>query len=184
MLSDRGGIPDFVKVLDFGLVREMDAAGMSESQTKILEGTPAFLAPEAIKDPGSIDHRVDIYALGCVAYWMLTGRMVFEAAGVIEMCSQHLYAEPRPPSEFAPEIPRDLEQVVLACLRKAPDQRPVDTEQLDALLGECSAADEWSREAAREYWRRRREKARPAEQALRGRLAIDIGRRPARFLDV
>ncbi len=146
---------DFVKVLDFGLVKaanEESPQDLTLTAPDATAGTPAFIAPEVVQGERPIDHRVDLYALGCVAYWLLTGRLVFEGSGQMQMMLQHLNATPLPPSERVDlEIPAALDQLVLACLAKNPDDRPADAAELarrlDAIPGE-----RWSHERALHWW--------------------------------
>ena len=128
--------------MDFGLAREVD----SNTQTSVggVEGTPAFMAPEVILE-GSVDARADIYSLGCVAYYLLTGELVFEADTPMKMFVQHLQAEPIPPSQRGElPIPMGLERLVLACLAKDPELRPQSIDEvvrrLDAVTDRISSA--------------------------------------------
>src|SRR6266850_146214 len=122
---------DFVKVLDFGLVKTDAAAARGETlltSPEVTTGTPAYMAPEMALGETTIDHRADIYALGCVGYWLLTGRLVFEADTAVKMMLQHIQNIPEPPSRFSElEVPRELDDVLLACLAKKPADRPATT---------------------------------------------------------
>jgi hypothetical protein len=139
-LSTRGGMKDFVKVLDFGLVKEADPKDPSLSTADSIAGTPLYMAPESILDPGAIDARVDIYAVGGVAYWLLTGTPPFDGTNLIEICSQHLHAPVEPPSKrLGAPVPEKLEQIVLRCLAKSREDRPASAR---ALIEELSAAKE------------------------------------------
>jgi eukaryotic-like serine/threonine-protein kinase len=149
---------DFVKVLDFGLVKTM---GEADRESTLLTapdsttGTPAYLAPEMIRGDRVPDHRVDIYTLGCVGYWLLTGRMVFQAPNAIQMMYQHANAQPVAPSQRSElEIPPDLDRVILACLAKFPEDRPQSAQELSRLLGATSAGSGWTDERARRWWDR------------------------------
>jgi eukaryotic-like serine/threonine-protein kinase len=134
-LTTRGGMKDFVKVLDFGLVKEVDPKDPSLSSTESIAGTPLYMAPESITDPGAIDSRVDLYAVGGVAYWLLTGTPPFEGTNLIEICSQHLHAPVEPPSKrLGRPIPEALEQIVLRCLAKKREDRPESARALIELL--------------------------------------------------
>jgi hypothetical protein len=147
---------DFVKVLDFGLVK---AQGPNEdlrlTGANVVTGTPAYLSPEtALGEP--VDRRADIYALGCVAYWMLTGRYVFEGYGALQMMTRHIHTPPEPPSKYSAFlVPHDLEDVVLACLAKRPADRPQTARELSDRLGHCDLEQAWSREDARSWWETR-----------------------------
>jgi serine/threonine protein kinase len=146
MLCRRGGIPDFVKVLDFGLVKAIDSdqqAALTAADT--MTGTPLYLSPEGIQQPDTIDTRSDVYALGAVGYFLLTGKPPFEGASVIEICMQHVKAIPVRPSERASRnISENLEDILLACLAKKPEERPQSMSELrDALLS-CALDGEWT----------------------------------------
>ncbi|MEM7605170.1 MAG: serine/threonine-protein kinase, partial [Myxococcota bacterium] len=139
MLCRRAGIADVVKVLDFGLVKTLDRAETAAdiTQANTIVGTPAYLSPEAIRSPDDVRAPTDIYALGAVAYFLLTGRAVFEANTLVELCSLHLTESPTSPSKVRGEaIPVDLEALLLRCLRKDPGERPPDGAAFVAALDE------------------------------------------------
>lgn len=144
---------DFVKVLDFGLVKLLDHDVQLTRDDSTL-GTPAYMAPELALGKADIDGRADLYSLGCVAYWLLTGSLVFEEKGPTATMMAHLHKEPLPPSQRT-ELPvsAPLERVILACLAKDPDQRPVSADALHQLLDECDTEPRWSRDAAETWWR-------------------------------
>jgi len=148
---------DFVKVLDFGLVTFNDQT--SREQTLLAggqttTGTPAFMAPEVILE-GEVDARADVYALGCVAYYILTGQLVFQADTAMKMFVQHLQSAPVPPSQRTElPIPRDLDEVVLACLEKDPRRRPQNAEELLRMLRRCQSSQGWDSDTAKTWWER------------------------------
>jgi serine/threonine-protein kinase len=147
---------DFVKVLDFGLVtsndRSMEQTLLTGAHTTT--GTPAFMAPEIILE-GEVDERADVYALGCVAYYLLTGHMVFEADTPMKMFVQHLQARPIPPSERAElPVPADLDALVMACLEKDPDRRPQNASELLSRLNSCHSRGTWDAATAKTWWER------------------------------
>ncbi len=146
---------DFVKVLDFGLVKKQKIAeDQTLTQQGHLIGTPAFLAPETLRG-SELDGRADLYSLACVAYWLLTGSFVFEADNPLEMVAKHLREEPVPPSTRSEtEIPADLEAVVMSCLHKEPGDRPGSAEELADRLSRCDVAA-WSQQEAKSWWQRR-----------------------------
>jgi len=153
---------DYVKVLDFGLVKSQSAAAEPGLDPKLTEpntvtGTPAYLSPEsALGEP--VDQRTDIYALGCVAYWMLTGRYVFTGASSIQIVARHVNTPPVPPSRHSTfDISPTLDELVLACLRKKPAERPATARELCDLLGRCEVEAAWTREDARIWWETRLE---------------------------
>ncbi len=144
---------DFVKVLDFGLVKWTDTGGESLALTteQAVVGTPAFMAPELVAGD-SADHRVDLYSLGCVGYWLLTGQFVFEAEGSLAMAVAHVKNEPVPPSERSElKIPSELDGIIMSCLAKDPSSRPQTAAELAARLASSDSGD-WTNEAAREWW--------------------------------
>jgi serine/threonine-protein kinase len=147
---------DFVKVLDFGLVKFGDQASMRHAMLTsdhITSGTPAYMAPEAILGDVGIDRRADVYALGCVAYWMVTGQLVFEADTPMKVFVEHLQSTPIPPSQRTElPIPRELEALIMQCLEKDPRKRPQDAAELFQLSCGCRTCDPWNNEAARQWW--------------------------------
>jgi len=146
---------DFAKVLDFGLVKRerRDGATSMVSAEMELTGTPGYMAPEAILGHADIDRRVDVYAVGCVAYFLLTGERVFGAANMMTELMRHVQEEPPPPSHGAGlQIPREVDELVLACLRRDPKSRPASAEELLQMASACKTADLWDQEAARKWW--------------------------------
>ena len=146
---------DFVKVLDFGLVAHRGPQAASEQRLTLPEfalGTPAFMAPEAARGQ-ELDGRSDLYGLGCVAYWLLTGRQVFEGSSVLDVVSKHVNVEPDPPSRHCPvEMPPDLDALILRCLEKTPDRRPPNAREVARLLCSVRFKDAWSEERAEAWW--------------------------------
>jgi serine/threonine-protein kinase len=158
MLCERGGLFDVVKVLDFGLVKEMRATDVHLTQANILVGTPLYIAPELISAAERASPQSDIYALGAVGYFLLTGQNVFEGSSAVEICAAHLHDQPVPPSERTTQsIPRDLERIVLRCLEKDPSQRPPDAAQLAGLLRACQDYGKWTAVEAHAWWTANRE---------------------------
>jgi serine/threonine-protein kinase len=145
---------DFVKVLDFGLVKSVAPAGGEDSMATaagLTPGTPAYMAPEMALGE-TVDGRADIYALGCVAYYLLTGKLVFEATSAYQLIAKHMQQPPVPPSQRSElEINAELEQVVLACLAKRPEDRPQSATELDRMLAEIEI-EPWSEEEATRWW--------------------------------
>jgi hypothetical protein len=189
MLTERGGDVDIVKVLDFGLVRHIDASGTEVTATaaNMLTGTPLYMAPEALRSEDAVDGRSDLYALGAVAYFLLTGLPVFEGRTMVEVCAHHLHSAPVPPSARAKvRVPADLEAIVMRCLAKSPEQRPRSARALRDALDRCSDARGWSGEEASRWWTAWR--ARPGRVArlspddttgssLHQTVAVDLGGR-------
>ena len=183
MLARVLGTPDVVKVLDFGLVKELggEAPDAAVSQTGEITGTPQYMSPEAIRGD-ALDGRADVYALGAVAYFCLTGTPVFQAATVVETCSHHLHSTPDAPSErLGQALAPELEGLVLTCLAKAPGDRPASAlALLDALAALDVAA--WTRRDASDWWQQHGpslEAREPRESRLVGAatLAVDVARR-------
>lgn len=144
---------DFVKVLDFGLVKSVAASSEVSLGTAVgrTPGTPAYMAPEMALGE-TVDGRSDIYALGCVAYYLLTGKLVFDAENTFQMVAKHLHHEPVAPSaRWGIEIPPDLERLVLSCLAKSPDARPATAAELSRGLRTLDV-EPWSDEQAKEWW--------------------------------
>jgi eukaryotic-like serine/threonine-protein kinase len=136
VVAQREGTPDVVKVLDFGLVQDLAEPREQEpSEVRELVGTPLYLSPEAIASPERLDPRSDIYAVGAVGYFLLTGTPPFSGRGVLEVCAQHLHTRPTAPSKRRrSRVPAELEALVLSCLEKSPDARPADAASLRAAL--------------------------------------------------
>jgi serine/threonine protein kinase len=144
---------DFVKVLDFGLAKFIHNPEVSQwTMVGAATGTPGYIAPEIAMGETSIDGRADIYALGCVAYFMLTGAMVFDDPNPMKMALQHVEATPVPPSARTTQpIPDALERIVLQCLAKSPDARPQSAASLGALLAACPVL-RWTADDAEQWW--------------------------------
>ena len=147
---------DFAKVLDFGLVKMRDRSNPGDSLLTMnhsMTGTPAYMAPECILGDVEVDRRADVYALGCVAYFALTGSLVFEAENSMQMLMQHLHTEPMRPSERSElPIPRELDDLILACLQKDPAKRPQNAGELLDLAYGCRCSDGWGQDEARRWW--------------------------------
>ena len=178
ILCERGGIPDVAKVVDFGLVRDLEpASGARLTQANVLQGTPLYLSPEAIRAPDAVDARSDLYGLGAVGYYLLTGTHVFGGATTVEVCSHHLHTLPVPLSErLGRPVPRGLERLVLACLEKEPARRPASAACLRDALADLDDVGPWGEKEARAWWER--------WQQDRSARAEEGAAPPARTLDV
>jgi DNA-binding NtrC family response regulator len=145
---------DFLKVLDFGVVSRRSGGEMLPiTGAGIVLGTPAFLAPELVSHEGGFDGRADLYALGCVAFWMLTGRPPFEAGDVMSLLRHHSTTPPVAPSLLSEEpIPAELDALVLECLSKDPAGRPADAERLWERLDKVAVSRTWDQRRARAWW--------------------------------
>jgi len=155
MLTRQGGSDDFVKVVDFGLVKRISDADDSEtSDTRSIQGTPQYLSPEGVNTPSEVDARSDLYSLGAVGYYLLTGRPVFEGDTVFDVCMQHVKATPPPMSQARGEpVPRQLEQLILSCLAKNKDDRPTSADALADALDRLDLPP-WTRADAEQWWQR------------------------------
>jgi serine/threonine-protein kinase len=166
-VSRKGATTDFVKLLDFGLVKRWTAredeasltspahAALSQTGIGQLVGTPAYLPPEAALGESAVDRRADLYSLGCVAYFLLTGKLVFQETSVMAMAVAHVTREPEPPSTRTDQpIPPELEALVLACLQKDRTLRPATAAELRLRLAAVPLAQPWSRERAAAWWKR------------------------------
>jgi serine/threonine-protein kinase len=148
---------DFVKVLDFGLVKFRDRPRGADTLTtvdRVATGTPAYMAPETILGDADVDRRADVYALGCVAYFALTGSLVFEADTSMKMLLQHLNEQPVRPSERSElPIPRELDDLIMGCLQKDPSLRPQNAGELLHMAYGCGCADTWNQAQAEGWWK-------------------------------
>jgi eukaryotic-like serine/threonine-protein kinase len=147
---------DFVKVLDFGIVKglhDVPQADPLQTAENAVQGTPAFMAPEQAMGSTLVDGRTDIYATGCVAYWLLTGQFVFTADTSMGLLMQHVQARPAPPSTRTDQpVPAALDRLVLSCLAKDPAERPQSARELSNRLAEIEGASKWTQDRARTWW--------------------------------
>jgi tRNA A-37 threonylcarbamoyl transferase component Bud32 len=147
---------DFIKVLDFGLVKFGEGRSMARTFATsdfVTSGTPGYMAPEVILGGRETDRRADVYALGCVAYWLVTGQLVFEADTAMRMLDEHLHARPVPPSQRTElVVPPRVDALIMRCLEKDPDMRPRDAAELYGLWCDCGPGGPWTNEAARQWW--------------------------------
>jgi serine/threonine-protein kinase len=173
VLTERPDESDVVKVVDFGLVKNFGGNLADSAASDAITGTPLYMAPEAITQPGTIDGRSDLYAVGAVGYFLLTGQHVFEARTVFEVCSKHMLEAPVPPSQrLGRPLPPDLEAIVLGCLAKQREDRPASAALLRASLLACADAERSDPLAARDWWRAYR-----ASQAS-GSSPVSVGSQP------
>ena len=154
MLNRRGGVPDFVKLLDFGLVRAVDEAKRGKG-SEGMAGTPLYMSPESIQTPDLVDARSDLYAVGAVGYFLLTGAPVFLASSFGDLCQQHVDAIPVSPSvRSGRSVSEDLEYAIMACLEKNRAKRPQTARDLSNLLHRIAASDQWTIQDADAWWSR------------------------------
>ena len=181
MICVYGGIPDFLKVLDFGLVKDVGAverprqgdaaagaADASLSQDGSLLGTPLYMAPEGMTSPSEVDARADLFALGAVGYFLLTGHSPFPGRTAIEVFKMERQGPPPPLSSAAPKsVPASLDELIGRCLSFSREERPASAEALDAMLEACAVAPAWKIEDARAWWQDRGPAALAAARAQR-----------------
>jgi serine/threonine-protein kinase len=181
MLCTQGGERDVVKLLDFGLVKELAVEGdPGLSLASTLIGTPLYMAPESILAPDSVDARTDIYALGAVAYFLLAGSEPFAGRSILEVCSHHLHRAPEPLAARGVKVSPELEAVVLSCLEKKPEQRPQSALELRRRIEAC-AIEPWGAERANEWWLEHEAALgmAPAQEIGEARTIAVAGRSPA-----
>ncbi len=155
-LCDRGGIPDCVKVLDFGLVQEYRAANRQQqhlAEQDVLEGTPWFMPPEAIRDARASDPRSDLYSVGALAYYLLTGDYAYHGETIREIHEKQLAGPPLPPSQQSQQpVSPELDELLLRCLSADPARRPASARELHALLLATPHAMQWTVEKQSAWW--------------------------------
>jgi hypothetical protein len=154
LLAPRKHEHEYAKIVDFGLVKTIDAGPelTQVSAANVITGTPLYMPPEAIEAPDKMDGRSDLYALGAVAWFLLVGRPVFEGSSIVSVCGKHLHSVPQRPSEaLGASIPSELEDVVLACLAKRPADRPEGARALRARFEATGLAARWTAERAAEW---------------------------------
>jgi tRNA A-37 threonylcarbamoyl transferase component Bud32 len=155
-LTQRGGVPDFVKVLDFGLVKVRDVQGGAElTMAEATLGTPLYMSPEAVEHANEVDARSDLYSLGAVGYFLVTGEALFDCLTLGEVLMHQVKDLPVRPSErLGKPVSPDLEELLMRCLAKNPASRPINARELDDALARCRSAADWTRELADEWWRK------------------------------
>jgi len=173
ILCQHGGACDVAKVVDFGLVKDLK----NDVSNDGVVGTPSYTAPETVTDPKAVTSSVDLYALGAVGYYLLSGRRVFEGTSALDLCVQHVTKEPKPLSQVAPEVVPELEQIIMRCLRKPPHERFETVAALAEALRAVRVND-WSEEDAASWWSRKRHEAALSNPSLPTQtLTIDMTRR-------
>jgi hypothetical protein len=178
ILCERGGMPDVVKVVDFGLVKEI-TSGAGPTSAQVL-GTPGYIAPEQVIDPSRIGPSWDLYAVGAVGYFLLTGRTVFQGNTAAHVIAQHISETPKRPSEVAAvHIAAEVEDVIMACLAKAPQDRPQSASALAALLRglPVAAVADWSDAEAAAWWEKYQAQPVEAAPAQTRTITVDLDHR-------
>ena len=155
ILNRRGGTFDVVKLLDFGLVKALDAQRDSQlTAAGALTGTPLYISPEGVQQPEKVDRRSDLYAVGAVGYFLLTGTPVFQGSSAVEICMHHVQTPPESPSgRLGRAVSEDIEALLLQCLAKEPGDRPQTAADLKEALDGCRAASTWTHADAESWWR-------------------------------
>jgi hypothetical protein len=179
-LCRRGGMPDTLKVLDFGLVRDASlASNLEASRASRFLGTPLYMAPETIQTPGHGDVQSDIYALGAVAYLLVTGQPVFRAPTIEELWEMHAHQLPLPPRQISLEpISGELEALILRCLSKDPSERPASMAEFLADLNRCPGTFDWTEDKRHDWWRHHSTEGRahPSGHAIETRIIQTLQR--------
>jgi serine/threonine protein kinase len=152
-----GGEDDFVKVLDFGIAKRaphmIETGVLDLTRDNVVHGTPAYIAPEQAVGAAPVDGRADIYAVGCVAYFLLTGQLVFTGETPIAQVVHHAHTPPIPPSKRSEmPIPLALDRIILDCLSKNPQDRPQSARELSRRFAAISDIEPWTEDRAREWW--------------------------------
>lgn len=178
LLTRRGGVCDTVKVLDFGLVKAAQAGPKGPAKDAVV-GTPHFMSPEAIETPDLLDARSDLYSVGAVAYWLLTGKTLFQTDQVEQLLEEQVKRMPLAPSKrLGRDISTDLEELIMRCLSKAPAQRPASANALDEALGQCKTARPWTSQEAANWWAANVPGVEPAPTAVMAEKTLVIAPRP------
>ncbi|MHB8900479.1 MAG: serine/threonine-protein kinase [Thermoguttaceae bacterium] len=155
--AQRGGVCDVAKLLDFGLVKDaVETPGREKlPRQRSFSGTPLYMSPEQASAYDAVDGRADLYSLGAVAYHLLTGKPPFSGSSIVELLTAHARTEPTAPSALNPDVPSDLDEVVLRCLSKDVNDRFADAATLEKALAACACADHWTADAAAQWWKSR-----------------------------
>jgi serine/threonine-protein kinase len=159
LLTARAGLYDMIKVLDFGLVKRIgDGAVQTDSSSDLttsdgITGTPMYMSPESVRDATTANEKSDLYSVGAVGYILLTGETLFDGDSSVDVCVQQLNDEPqRPCDRINQPLPEDLQNVLMSCLRKSPDERPMSADDLADSLRHCQDANRWTPADAIQWW--------------------------------
>jgi eukaryotic-like serine/threonine-protein kinase len=188
ILCERGGQPDVAKVVDYGLVKSLDRSQAADAElvrrnltldTQSILGTPGYLAPEAITGKAKLGPAVDLYSLGAVGYYLLTGRRVFEGETPMAICIQHVTKTAVAPSKITSNpIPPELETIIMSCLERNAADRPVSADALARLLRKVPASADWDEDKASAWWSDfRKQLSKTIPSAGPSTMDIDLGKR-------
>jgi serine/threonine-protein kinase len=156
IVTERGGVFDFVKLLDFGLVKPATGSTASDlTRENMIAGSPMYMSPEQSIAGRELDGRSDLYALGAVAYFLMTGQPPFAGPSTMEIIVAHARDTVIPPSQLNAAVPVDLEKLTLRCLEKSVDNRFQTAEELEQALADCELAGRWTQDQAAAWWRER-----------------------------
>lgn len=154
ILGQRGGVPDFVKLVDFGIAKAPSVGGSSEiTNAAVVSGTPLYIAPESLADPSCASAQSDLYALGVVAFYLLTGCRLFTGTSPLDILNRVMNEPARRPSDLAPAVPKELDDLIYSCLSKDPTQRPASARHMLMEIKSISANHPWSEVDANHWWR-------------------------------
>ena len=159
LLTVRAGLYDMLKVLDFGLVKQkqhqLAATDLAPALTHTdgITGTPMYMSPETVRDATTADERSDLYSVGAVGYILLTGKPLFDGGASVDVCLNQLNDQPiRPSDRIGSSLPEDLQNLLMSCLRKSPDERPLSVDHLADSLRHCQDANRWTSAEAMQWW--------------------------------
>jgi hypothetical protein len=180
LLTRRGGLCDVAKVLDFGLVKALGPSRLiNATVTEHAVGTPRYMSPEAIKKPDSVDARSDLYSLGAVGYFLLSGQPLFESDSLMDLLASQVRTRPVAPSaRLGRAISADLEELVLQCLDKERDRRPASARVVEERLAACVSAGTWTTADATRWWQTHRARLEPPPAAPAREKTLLIAPRP------
>jgi len=154
ILAEVSGVGDMIKVLDFGLVKEIVHDSVELTQVDSITGTPMYMSPEAVRDASTADERSDVYAVGAVGYALLTGVPLFERGGAVDICLKQLNETPlRPADRVGVPFAEDLQNVLMSCLQKDANQRPLSMDQLADTLRACEDHGRWAHVDSIHWWK-------------------------------
>jgi eukaryotic-like serine/threonine-protein kinase len=163
LVAEGGASADFVKLLDFGLVRGLEEAGDRLTQTGLILGTPGYMSPQQAAGDTVLDARTDIYSIGAVAYFLLSGQPPFAEKTPWKRIVAHILESPRPLQELRPDIPDELAQIISRCLLRDAEQRFSDVGQLEQAFAACTGGADWSEGHAAAWWKARRDREQPSD---------------------